>query len=338
MLIDVLKHLEEADVHASVLATEKERPGAIVDLELDGIRRRFVVEVRNRAPYPSELPSLEERRARFLTLGHPLLVAPYVSASLATRLTQTGWSWADQSGNFDIRAPQLRAKQRLNTKPPKPTRSRIPRGPGALAIIRFLIHEPAPDQPFGHEELSKIGRVSQPRATQVLKQLRDANLISGAGRDWFADREALLEAFLEQYQGPGGTELLFYSLDSPLEVTRGLVRWAQDQRRTLAISADVGPDLIAPWRRPTHVVAYLREALPITQLDLVKAKSREDANVILRAPDDASVFSVHPVLQEFDGTEITCADITQIIWDLKDLGGSDREEAADNLRKWLLSH
>lgn len=31
------------------------------------------------------------------------------------------------------------------------------------------------------------------------------------------------------------------------------------------------------------------------------------------------------------------ADTTQMIWDLKDLGGSDREEAADKLGQWLLN-
>lgn len=338
----VLEHLQGAGIRASIGTSENTRnntrPDAVLTLEMDGISRKFVVEIKSRSPYPGELSNTIEQLRRYAKVGHPLLVTRYVSPSLGTKLSEAGCSWADQSGNFDIRAPQFRARQRLSTTPPKPARPHIPRGPGALAIIRFLIYQSTPDQPFGHEELSKIGGVSQPRATQVLSQLRDANLISGAGRDWFADREALLEAFLQQYQGPGGTEIHLYSLDPPLKVAEDLVQWSEAQGRTVAISADVGPDLIASWRRPTHVVAYLREASPVSELNLAQAKSRDDANVILRVPDDISVFPErHQIEQVIDGFGITLADVSQMIWDLKDLGGSDREEAADNLRQWLLS-
>lgn len=342
MLMEVLEHLQDAGIRASIDTVEKPRnhirPDAVVTLEMDGIRRTFMVEAKPRSPYPGELSNIIEQLRSYTRFGHPLLVTHYVSPSVGSKLSEAGCSWADRSGNFDIRAPQFRARQRLSATPPKSARPHIPKGPGALAIIRFLINQSSADQPFGPGELARIAGVSQPRATQVLQRLRDARLVSGAGRDWYAEREALLESFLQQYQGPGGTEVLFYSLDPPLEVARNLVRWAATHGTTLTISADVGPDLIAPWRRPTVVVAYLREEVSPSSLDFVGAKSEGDANVILRVPDDISVFSTQPIVREVNGTEITCADVTQMIWDLRSLGGSDREEAADNLRQWLLTH
>jgi hypothetical protein len=38
-----------------------------------------------------------------------------------------------------------------------------------------------------------------------------------------------------------------------------------------------------------------------------------------------------------DDSPFPCVDVTQMIWDLVDLGGSDRVEAADHLRQWLLN-
>jgi DNA-binding transcriptional ArsR family regulator len=342
MLMEVLDRLRDAGIEAAIDPPEKTRksnqPDAILTLEMDGVRRRFVVEVKSRSPYPGEISNTIEQLHQYARWGHPLLVTRYVSPSVGSKLSGARCSWADLSGNFDIRAPQFRARQRLSGTRPKSSGPPIPRGPGALAIIRFLINESSPNQPFGPSELANIGGVSQPRATQVLQRLRDAGLVSGGGRDWLAEKEALLEAFLEQYQGPGGPESLFYSLDPPLEVAQNLVRWAETQRATLAISADVGPDLISPWRRPTHVIAYLREETSPSSLKLVRAKSRDDANVIARTPDDISVFPIHQLAQNISGTEIPCADVTQMIWDLRSLGGTDREEAASNLSQWLLSH
>jgi hypothetical protein len=37
------------------------------------------------------------------------------------------------------------------------------------------------------------------------------------------------------------------------------------------------------------------------------------------------------------GTDVYMADPTQMIWDLQDLGGEDRLEAAGRLREWLLT-
>jgi hypothetical protein len=39
---------------------------------------------------------------------------------------------------------------------------------------------------------------------------------------------------------------------------------------------------------------------------------------------------------EFKGASIPLADPVQMIWDLLDLGGTDRAEAAGKLRQWLL--
>jgi hypothetical protein len=72
-------------------------------------------------------------------------------------------------------------------------------------------------------------------------------------------------------------------------------------------------------------------------LGLIDAQGRQDANVIVRLPEDRSVFPPRALVARFQGNEMPLADPLQQIWDLQDLGGADRLEAAGRLRQWLLA-
>jgi hypothetical protein len=176
--------------------------------------------------------------------------------------------------------------------------------------------------------------VSQPRVSQVLRQLAGLSLVDQAGHGrWRPDREALLDRFLEEYPGPGGSQLYCYSLEALAEVaarTAGL-------RQRVAVSADVGPDLVVAWRHPAVVIVYAGQVIDGLALGLVEAQGSHDANVILRMPADRSVFSEPLLAAEVDGRQVSLADPSQMIWDLRDLGGADRLEAAGRLRSWLLA-
>ncbi len=185
--------------------------------------------------------------------------------------------------------------------------------------------------------LAARANVSQPRASQVLRQLHDLELIerSGSGR-WEPDREALLDRLLEDYRGPGGSEQYLYSLDSPTDVAIRAAG-ANTRERPIVVSADVAPDLLLAWRRPSVVILFATHEIGPGNLGLVEAQGRHDANVIIRYPDDRSVFPVPKLVAELHGVEVPLAAPSQLIWDLQDLGGADRLEAAGMLREWLLS-
>lgn len=84
------------------------------------------------------------------------------------------------------------------------------------------------------------------------------------------------------------------------------------------------------------VILYTRQLPNLDRLGLVDAQGRHDANVIIRIPDDASVFPTRLIVGEIGDVEVPLADPTQQIWDLQDLGGADRLEAAGRLREWLI--
>src|SRR5262249_23010560 len=159
-------------------------------------------------------------------------------------------SWADAQGNFDLRAPGLIARQRRAAMAPAPKQRSLPRGSGSYAMIRALVAfgDGEDEEPRATALAAQAG-ISQPRASQVLQQLHSLGLVDkpGQGR-WEPRREALVDRFLAEYPGPGGSENYYYSLDSPVDVAVRAGR-ASTPNRPIVASADVGPDLIVPWRR-----------------------------------------------------------------------------------------
>jgi hypothetical protein len=310
---------------------------AILDVAVGDRSARFAVQAKSRAPYPHEVERLRRSRHELELRGHPLLVAPFISESLGSLLTKDGWSWVDAQGNFDLRAPGLVARQRRASTAPAPKQRSLPRGSGSYAVIRALVgFSGGEDEEPGATALAAQAGISQPRASQVLHRLHTLRLVdmSGHGR-WVPHREALLDRFLAEYPGPAGSEHYYYTLDSPVEVA---VRagWASTPVRPIVVSADVGPDLIVPWRRPSLVILYARHAVDPSGLELTEAQGRHDANVVIRIPEDRSVFPLRALVGQVQGNEVPLADPLQQIWDLQDLGGADRIEAAGRLREWLL--
>ena len=310
---------------------------AMLDVAVGDRGIRFAVQTKSRAPYPHEVERLRRSRHQLEASGRPLMIAPFISESLGSILTRDEWSWADTQGNFDLRGPGFVARQRRASTAPAPKRRSLPRGSGSYAVIRALVgFSGGEDEEPGATALAAQAGISQPRASQVLHHLHDLKLveISGHGR-WEPNREALIDRFLAEYPGPGGSEQYYYTLDSPVDVAVDAGR-ASTLDRPIAVSADVGPDLIVPWRRPSLVILYARHAIDLSDFGLTDARGRHDANVIIRTPEDRSVFSVPALVSQIQGNDVPLADPLQQIWDLQDLGGADRMEAAGRLREWLL--
>lgn len=340
MLIDAARWLRDSGLTVEDLTPADETDAgvdAILKVETGDRNARFAVQAKSRAPYPHELERLKQSWHGLAARGHPLIIAPFISEPLGSILTRDGWSWADAQGNFDLRAPGLLLRQRRTSALPAPKRKTLPHGSGSFAVIRALVGvSGAEDEEPGATALAARAGVSQPRASQILHHLNELELVdrSGHGR-WKPRREALLDRFLAEYPGPGGSEQYHYSLDFPVDIAIRAGQ-ASAQSHSIVASADVGPDLILAWRRPSLVILYAKHAIDPSGLGLTEAQGRHDANVILRTPQDRSVFPAPALVAQVHGSDVPLADPLQQIWDLQDLGGADRIEAAGRLRQWLL--
>lgn len=318
----VADRLSAALAGTGVTVTPTGDANADVRLAIDRTSWRFAVVSRARAPYPNELvnlPDLPRRAGR-------LLVCNYMPERVGARLEEAGWSWADDAGNHSVTGPGLRLRQRLRGEAPaRPTRRLLPQGEAGLRVVRHLVEHDGDVRPSVLAE--RLG-LPRPRVAQILARLQDAGLAQPRTRGvWHAERDSLVDAFLADYRGPGGSATYWYTLDEPLAAAQALATAAPE----VVVSGDVASDLLAPWRRPTHLIVYHLGRL--TPPGMVEAAGRADANIEVRSPADLTVFPTEPL----QAAGLALADPLQVLWDEQALGGDDRDEAVGRYRQWLLS-
>jgi hypothetical protein len=306
------------------------RVDRLLEVKFDGIRQRFAVEHKSRAPYQGELDALDQRRRKLSKLGAPLLVAPEISPTLGSTLVAAGWSWADGHGNYYLQAPGLRLVRTGQRRVLEPKTGSLPGGLGGRRILRWLISEYDERSLFTITALAEIAGITQAAGSQFVAQLRELGFVTARRGLGGVDREALLHEFLRQYPGAGGHVDHAYSLAPPNVVADALSRGLADD---VAISADVGPDLLAPWRAPSTLIVYARRPIRLDAFGLTAAQGRGDANVLIHYPADETVFVNH---EQRERLPSGLADPVQMYVDLHRLGGDDRIEAAGKLESWIL--
>lgn len=206
-------------------------------------------------------------------------------------------------------------------------------GAGTAAVVRLLI---ASDDPLTGVSIASMVGVTQPRASQVLRRLADHDAVIATPDGYLGERGKLLDLYGARARPHlVEPESHWYSTRPLTEQARRLLALASDEGTRVAFSADLAPDLIAPWRHPSVTIAYVSARLPVDDAGLVPAEGRADASLIVRWTDDDGLLSpAVPWRGEVDGFPI--ADPCQQWWDLVDLDGEDRAEAADRLRTAVL--
>lgn len=207
-------------------------------------------------------------------------------------------------------------------------------GAGTASVVRLLV---ASDEPLTGVAIASIVGVTQPRASQVLKQLADHDAVVATLDGYLGERGTLLDLYRARTRPHlVEPESYWYSTRPLTEQARRVHALASDEGAPIAFSADLAPDLLAPWRHPTVAIAYVSAPLPVDRAGLVPAEGRADASLVLRRTDDQGLLSpADPWRNKVDGLPIV--DPCQQWWDLLDLGGEDRAEAADRLRQAILT-
>jgi hypothetical protein len=206
-------------------------------------------------------------------------------------------------------------------------------GAGTAAIARLLI---AAEAPLTGVAIANAVGVSQPRASQVLKQLAEHQGVRPNDDGYIGHPAKLLDLYGRRAR-PSlvQPEAYWYSTRPMTDQARRIIRQARVSNTRIAFSADLGPDLLVPWRHPTLTVVYADGMLTLDDAGLVPAEGRADASVIVRWTNDSTLLvPATPWPSVID--DVPLADPVQQWWDLLDLGGEDRREAADRLRTAII--
>ncbi|MHB8671315.1 MAG: hypothetical protein ACYDAD_12325 [Acidimicrobiales bacterium] len=212
-----------------------------------------------------------------------------------------------------------------------PSTSHVRRwGPGTAAVVRLLV---AADRPLTGVAIAHAVGVTQPRVSQVLRQLAAGDGVRATADGYVGRRARLMELYAQRARPVLiAPETFWYNTRSAVDQARRILA---NCNQSVAFSSDLGPDLLAPWRHPTIAIVYVASRPEFGTAGLVPAEGRADASVIARWTSDAMLLSPSPGWpQQVDG--IPLADPVQQWVDLLELGGDDRREAADRLRRAIL--
>lgn len=207
-------------------------------------------------------------------------------------------------------------------------------GAGTAAVVRLLV---ARDVPLSGVAIAGAVGVTQPRASQILKLLAALDAVAPTTHGYVGEPSRLLDLYRTRTRPHlAEAESYWYSTRALTEQARRLRVFAAEHGVAVAFSADFVPDLVVPWRHPTVTVAYVAHSLSPVEAGFVPAEGSADASLILRWTDDRRLLApARPWADAVGGYPVT--DPCQVWWDLFDLGGEDRAEAADRLRSAILA-
>lgn len=205
-------------------------------------------------------------------------------------------------------------------------------GAGTAAIARLLI---TAQVPLTGVAIARAVGVTQPRASQVLRGFALSDAVKAVDGGYRGHRATLLDLYRVRSRPLlVEPESHWYGTRPIIEQAKAVIELAGERQVKVAFSADLAPDLLVPWRHPTLTVVYASKSLPLDDVGLVRAEGRADASMIVRWTHDDTLLSGPdgPLVVE----DIPMTDPVQQWWDLLELGGEDRAEAAERLRQSII--
>ncbi len=162
--------------------------------------------------------------------------------------------------------------------------------------------------------------------------LSNLEAVESTSSGFRAKPERLFDLYLDHTRPRVSNETDWYSTRRLLDQAKAITRLPRSEEQRIGFSADLGPDLLAPWRHPTVAVLYSTTDLDLRTAGFVTAEGAADATVVVRTVADHRLFGPSDIWPSMvDG--IPLVDPVQQWRDLHDLGGADRVEAALNLRR-----
>jgi len=204
-------------------------------------------------------------------------------------------------------------------------------GQATAHFLRNLLTSWGPvDQVASAREL----KVSQPRVSQIVRLLAKHG-VDVDQLDNLEQRRALVDLYLHHHRPAVVSESLHYSLKPAPEQVEDVVIAARRRKAIVAVSADLAPAYVSPWRQPTLTVVYVDSPLDLTaSKSFVPAMARGEATLMVRHVSDESLLDPWTSKREFP---FAVVHPMQQVWDLHDLGGEDRQEAADRIVNRVLN-
>ncbi len=161
---------------------------------------------------------------------------------------------------------------------------------------------------------AQIGQAAVSIALATLKQQLDYDL----------SHKSLARYYIDNYPGPKGEASFWSTAEHPSNAAKRLTKLG------LVVSGDPAAAVLAPWRTPTHIIAYSHQRPADDEMlnaTYIEEPLPNEANLILITNPADQALLTQTSLED----SIRLAHPLQVCWDLHQLRGTDRVEAADRL-------
>lgn len=302
--------------------------GDLHDLDLrfpDGSTRHVNVKSSRTAPPPSKLRDDRTQRA---ANGAPRLYVTRHATDTLRALADSGdidlIAVADQLIIFDGRV-FLDSQSRAPRGQQRPRRGNPPWI--RWAIERLLVL----GEPMTQKDIADALSTTQQSVSHALRGHAFADRTSSG---WTTTRRGeLLDAYLDEYPGPGGAVTHWYGLDPVVRQAETAREFCAEMDVAALKSGDVAADTYAPWRLPTTAAIYTSEFLDFVPAGLSPATSGEHT-LIATVPADPTLWRTARALCT---ANTVLADPVIALHDVLRSPGPDAAEAAERLRQAIIS-
>ncbi len=345
-------NLRDCDRNAAVpvLYGSKVQIDAILEIQApDGTSSEIVVETKLKPAQPDVLSRVRSHlktatRSRLEQIGNvepepvAMLISPYLSPLTRERLTESGISYADSTGNIRLAVERPAVFVQTDGADRNPFREertlRSLKGGRAARVARALMdYHP----PFGTRELAAETECSPAMVSRVISLLEPEEIVikdGSRGRIIAVDWDALATRWADDY------DFMSSNLVTTWLEPRGagvLFKRLRDEGFRYAVTGSFAANRLAPFAEPRQVSLYADDPLTAANsLGLLPAEA--GANVLIARPFDAVAVER---LEHTDG--IAYARVTQVLLDLMTGPGRGPAEAEailewmkDNEERWKL--
>jgi len=346
MLFESLEHIRPDGVEIESDASDSDSPFDLIVRVYIGKRAYHLLVAAKTTVQPRQIQEMINATKIYVNkykISDTLVIgAPYLSPRVREICRQENLNYIDFHGNVLLSFGHVYIDKETTSKPKPETRElKSLYKPKSARVLRQLLSDP--DKVWSLSSLSGATGVSLGHVSNVRNRLRDRGWIAELqGRFKVTYASEILEEWRENYDGPGGLRLYFYTSQHGKQLDDS----AHD---AIGFDADASlPTLFASFSAAKHLTPFVRGITttyvyaPEPAIDRLKAffeltpTSEKRANFIITIPDDEGVF-FSP--EHGNGNVLTTAAL-QTYLDLY-VAGERGQEAAEYLRskrlQWLVS-
>jgi hypothetical protein len=342
--VEALKALLEQVPAIKLDDIELEPPGPdhgidiLIHVSTSNRRHALVCEVKSSGQPRHVRMALLQLRNYVAHLGMdatPIFIAPYLSSEAQALCREQDVGFLDLVGNARLVFDGVFIERLVASTPPVERRHlRSLFKPKSAQVLRVMLREPG--RAWRVTELAKAADVSLGHASNVRTALTNREWAQASPEGLsLTNPDALLDAWREAYEGPGGRRLRLYTTlhGSALEEAARSTLHAGPRDGRAILASFSAAHWLAPYGRTGTQFFYADDAGLVRLQDALKLSSASKGeNVVVVLPKDQGLFrdTVEPA------PGVICSSPVQTYLDLAAAGERGRE-AADHLRREKLT-